>query len=179
LFAERARRPWRTVALISNAAVLTPIAPVRALADEAIQRSLDINVGGGLRLISAFVRAFQDHPARKLVANISSGAARKAYQGWSLYCAAKACTEQFVRALALEQAGEAHPLLCVNINPGLIDSEMQAEIRRVTAAEFPDIERFVGYQESGQLRAPAAVAAEIRRILAGALEQGATYAVEL
>ena len=179
LFEQEAQTAWENVILINNAATITPIAPLHALGDAAIAGNLDINVNSAIRLIAAFARAFHGHGARRIVANISSGAARKGNVGWSLYCAAKACTEHFVRALALEQDGAAHPLLCVNINPGLIDSEMQAEIRRVTAAEFPDIERFVRYQETGQLRAPAAVAAEIRRILGGELEQGATYAVEL
>jgi NAD(P)-dependent dehydrogenase (short-subunit alcohol dehydrogenase family) len=109
-------------------------------------------------------------------ANISSGAALYGYGGWTLYCAAKAGLENFIRALATEQKMEAHPFIAVNINPGVMDTEMQALIRATSAADFPDVGRFVHRKEQGELALPDGVAAAIMRIVeSAALESGARY----
>ncbi|HYF65759.1 MAG TPA: SDR family NAD(P)-dependent oxidoreductase [Herpetosiphonaceae bacterium] len=177
LFAERAQAGWEHAALINNAATVAPIGPLHRLEDSAIARSLDINMAAGARVIAAFVRAFQAAPGRRTVANISSGAANKANIGWSLYCAAKAGMEQFINVLAMEQAASANPIVCVNIDPDLIDTNMQREIRSATQADFPAAERFIQYRQSGRLRSPDAVAAAIQAILLGEPEQGRRYAI--
>ena len=177
LFAEQARSPWDEVALINNAATITPIGPVHELDDGAIAPSLAINMTSGIRIISAFARAFQSAPGRRTVANISSGAAHRAKSGWSLYCAAKAGMEHFIQAMAMEQAASPNPIICVNIDPGLIDTAMQREIRRTDRAAFPEVERFIQHKQSGRLRSPEAVAAAIQAILLSGPEQGRRYAV--
>ena len=100
------------------------------------------------------------------------------YEGWSLYCASKAALENFIRSVALEQAREAAPFIAVNISPGIIDTDMQQAIRAASKADFPDVERFVGFKNSGALRAPAEVAAAVIRIAAlPHLQGGATLNV--
>jgi benzil reductase ((S)-benzoin forming) len=177
LFAERARSPWDEVALINNAATITPIGPVHELDDGAIAPNLAINLTSGIRIISAFAHAFQAAPGRRTVANISSGAAYKANSGWALYCAAKAGMEHFIHVMAMEQAASPNPIVCVNIDPDLIDTAMQREIRRTDQAAFPALERFIHYKQSGRLRSPEAVAAAIQAILLGGPEQGRRYTV--
>lgn len=177
LFAERAQRGWEHVGLINNAATVAPIGPLDQLDDAAIARSLDTNLTAGARMIGAFVRAFQHAPGRRTVANISSGAAHKGNIGWTLYCAAKAGMEHFIHVLAMEQAASANPIICVNIDPDLIDTAMQREIRAAGQADFPARERFLEYQRSGRLRSPDAVAAAIHAILLGSPEQGRRYAI--
>ena len=166
---------WERIVFINNAGLLSPVSPVRKLTDEDIERNLAVNVTGAIRLITRFARHFQDCAATKVVANISSGAALKGYFGWSLYCASKAAMENFIRSLAEEQAGMAHPFACINIGPGVIDTAMQAEIRGVAKDDFPDVARFIEYKESGQLRKPEAVAGTVMRIAAGSPENGARY----
>jgi NAD(P)-dependent dehydrogenase (short-subunit alcohol dehydrogenase family) len=113
-----------------------------------------------------------------VLANISSGAAQKGYAGWSLYCAAKAGMENYIRALALEQQAEPHPFIPVNVGPGVIDTEMQALIRTSTASDFPEIERFIVRKEQGALLSPMKVAAAVCRILdLPSLSSGARYEV--
>jgi benzil reductase ((S)-benzoin forming) len=177
LFAERARLPWDEVALINNAATISPIGPVHELDDSSIAPNLTINITSGIRIISAFARAFQSAPGRRTVANISSGAAHKVNIGWSLYCAAKAGMEHFIQAMAMEQAASPNPIICVNIDPDLIDTAMQREIRAADPADFPALERFIQYKQSGRLRSPEAVAAAIQAILLGGPEQGRRYTV--
>jgi benzil reductase ((S)-benzoin forming) len=169
-FQSYALQPWERVVLVNNAGLLTPVAPVRALDEEAITRSLSVNLAAGIGLIAAFARCFAGSNAGKVVVNVSSGAALKGYFGWSLYCASKAGMENFIRSLAAEQAAEAHPLTCINFAPGMVDTAMQEEIRGTAPENFPDVGRFIQTKEAGELRTPEAVARTIARIV----DEGAT-----
>ena len=101
-----------------------------------------------------------------MIGCISSGAALRPYAGWSLYDAAKAGMDHFVRTLALEQAAQPHPFLTVNLDPGVIDTQMQALIRSTDKVDFPDVERFILRKEMGKLTPPTKVAESILEILA-------------
>ena len=172
-----AKTPWKRVVFVNNAGTLTPIAPVRALTDAQIEYNLAVNLISGIRLMSAFVRAFAASAAAITVANISSGAALKGYAGWPLYCAAKAGLENYIRALAAEQAGASHPFTCINIEPGVIDTDMQAEIRETDEHSFPDVARFLELKRSGRLRSAKSVARAILDIIDSRPDNGGRYRI--
>nr|WP_315206309.1 SDR family NAD(P)-dependent oxidoreductase [uncultured Albidiferax sp.] len=164
--------------VIHNAGTLDPIGPASRQDPAAVLAQLNTNFTSAILVLSAIVARFQATPCRKVVANISSGAAQKGYAGWSLYCAAKAGMENYVRALALEQQMQAQPFIPVNIDPGVIDTGMQAFIRSASAADFPELARFIRRKEEGGLVPPAQVAAAVCRILAlPSLGFGARYEV--
>jgi hypothetical protein len=73
--------------------------------------------------------------------------------------------ENFIRSLALEQGAQPHPFIPINIDPVLIDTEMQALIRETSPADFPDRELFIQRKNQGLLVPPDQVAAAIIRIL--------------
>ena len=102
---------------------------------------------------------------KKVIADISSGAALKGYYGWSLYCAAKAGMENFIHSLAVEQQTQPHPFLPINIDPGVIDTDMQALIRATPQSDFADVERFIQRKNQGLLVSPDKVAASIINII--------------
>ena len=60
----------------------------------------------------------------------------------------------------------------LNINPGVIDTGMQADIRAASSADFPAVERFIQRKADGELRAPARVAGAIARIVDEAPDAG-------
>jgi NAD(P)-dependent dehydrogenase (short-subunit alcohol dehydrogenase family) len=64
---------------------------------------------------------------RGRIINLSSGAALRPLEGWSAYCAAKAGLAMLTRSLALEY-GEAG-IRAFGFAPGVVDTDMQAEIR--------------------------------------------------
>ena len=164
--------------VVNNAGTLDPIGPASCKEPAAVQANLNTNFTSAILVLTATVAHFQGTPCRKVLANISSGAAQKGYAGWSLYCAAKAGMENYIRALALEQQGEPHPFIPVNVDPGVIDTEMQALIRSSSASDFPEIERFVKRKEQGALVPPVKVAAAVCRILElPSLSYGARYEV--
>src|SRR5262249_28132481 len=47
-----------------------------------------------------------------------------------------------------------NPARIVSLAPGIIDTDMQADVRGSDASEFPDIARFKEYKATGQLVAP-------------------------
>jgi len=172
-----AKTPWERVVFVNNAGLLSPIAPVRALSDAQIEQNLTVNLMSGIRLISAFVRAFVGSESQITIANISSGAALKAYGGWSLYCAAKAGMENYIRSLAAEQGTAAKSMTCINIDPGKMDTDMQGEIRNTDPANFPDVAQFIEAKNSGQLRSAKSVARAIMSIVDSSPENGGRYRI--
>jgi NAD(P)-dependent dehydrogenase (short-subunit alcohol dehydrogenase family) len=150
---------------VSNAGMLEPIGPTADKPDTDLLASMNTNFVSAILVMTEIVRRFQANACRKIIVNISSGAALNARAGWSLYGAAKAGMEHFLRALALEQETEAQPFLPINIDPGVMDTEMQALIRASSSEDFPDVEYFVGRKSQGLLATPKAVAASIARIL--------------
>ena len=90
--------------------------------------------------------------------NISSGLGRRAMAGSALYCAAKAGMDHLSRSLALEEESVPNGARVVSLAPGVIDTDMQVQLRGADAAAFPERERFVQLQRCGLLDSPASIA---------------------
>lgn len=166
------------VIVINNAGTIAPIGAASRKTTAEILANLNINYTSAIVFLSQIVARFQQAPCKKILANISSGAALKAYSGWSLYCAAKSGIDSFIRVLALEQHQEPHPFIPVNIDPGAIDTEMQNAICVASKADFPDIDRFRLRKNKGDLIPPEKVAAAILKILTSPrLLEGVRYDV--
>jgi NAD(P)-dependent dehydrogenase (short-subunit alcohol dehydrogenase family) len=88
--------------------------------------------------------------------------------GSASYCAAKAGLDHLARAVALEQAALPYGARIVSLAPGVIDTDMQVQLRGADPALFPERERFLGLQAAGQLDSPAQAAAKVLRFLARA-----------
>jgi len=126
---------------------------------------MNTNYVSAVLVLTEIIRKFQAAACRKVIVNISSGAALKGRAGWSLYCAAKAGMENFIRSLALEQQTQPQPFIPINIDPGVIDTEMQALIRGTSPSDFPDVEIFIQRKDQALMVPPDKVAAAIIRIL--------------
>ena len=68
---------------INNAGVLEPIAPLREVSVEAWRGHLDVNLTGVFLGSQCFVRHLHGRRGEGVLINVSSGAARKPYHGWS------------------------------------------------------------------------------------------------
>jgi benzil reductase ((S)-benzoin forming) len=174
---SEAARGCSEVVGISNAAVLGPVGPVTRASPAAIAKHVDTNVTGAILFARAFVSAFEHQACAKTFVNISSGAAVKGHAGWSLYCASKAAMDNFVRALALEQATSEHPVRAIGVNPGVMDTGMQAAVRQSSPKDFPEVERYIRLQRQGMLAEPRVVAQRIARIVESRPEPGDVYPV--
>lgn len=146
-----------SVALINNAGLLQPIGPLQSQDANAIAAAVTVNVTAPLILSSAFVKAGADASDRRIL-HVSSGAARNAYAGWSVYCATKAALDHHARAVALDGT----PRLAISsVAPGVIDTDMQAEIRATSVDNFPQRARFDTMKREGSLRRPEVAAKQL------------------
>ncbi|MEY4561574.1 MAG: hypothetical protein RLZZ618_851 [Pseudomonadota bacterium] len=157
---------WSEILIVNNAGTLDPIGPASTKPSAEVLANMNINFSSPILWMSAAIAAFQQHDCRKRLANITSGAATSAYAGWSLYGAAKAGLEAYIRSVAREQQAQPFPIEVVNINPGVMDTAMQATIRATDATDFPDTQRFVERQARGELQPPERIAQAIARIMA-------------
>lgn len=160
-----AKREWQEIVVISNAGILTPVGPTSKKDIESVIANLNTNFVSGIVFMTEVLRHFQQHTGKKTLASISSGAAVGERAGWSLYCAAKAGLEQFIRSVAKEQDTESQPFKMINVDPGLIDTGMQLSIRQSNIEDFPSLEQFKQRKETGLLVPPAKVADGIVRVI--------------
>lgn len=149
------------VLLINNAGTVEPVGPLGTLGGGAITQAVSLNVTAPLLLADAFVTASPAARDRRIV-HVSSGAARKAYAGWNVYGATKAALDHHARA-ALEDSVPG--LRICSLAPGLVDTDMQLQVRSSDGARFPARERFEALKRDGALLAPAVCAAQLVRYL--------------
>ncbi|MEO8104672.1 MAG: SDR family NAD(P)-dependent oxidoreductase, partial [Betaproteobacteria bacterium] len=128
--------------LINNAGVVAPVGGFDCLDPVETARNVGINLVAPMLLTRLFGNATRPCATRRLVVNISSGAAKRPIAGWSAYCAAKAGLEMATRVAALEAAGHDAGLAICSLAPGVIDTAMQAQVRSASEQEFPDVARF-------------------------------------
>lgn len=170
--------PWEEVVVILNSAQLGPVGPLSVSKPRDWWQSLDVNLTLNLSCAGLMQKHFQLHQARKTIVAVSSGAARQGMEGWGLYCLAKSGLERFIEAMAQEQAYQAQAIGAISISPGLIDTEMQAQIRATDPEHFHDVAHFQRYHQEGALRPAHQVAAAITRIVDSDYRPGQCYSVD-
>ena len=126
---------------INNAGVLEPIKPLRDLGVEEFREHIDTNLTGLFLCTRAYVRHLRRRGGEGVLINISSGAAWRGYAGWTAYCAGKSAVDRLTECVQLEE--EANGLRAYAVAPGVIDTDMQAQIRACTPDVFPELERFL------------------------------------
>lgn len=143
--------------LVNNAGVLQPIGPLSTQQVDLVWRAVAVNVATVFALSASFVQATANARERRIL-HISSGAGRKPYAGWSIYCATKAAIDQHARCVALDRTPN---LLISSVAPGVVDTEMQAEIRASSDERFPDRPRFVAMHRDKALPTPEQTAGRL------------------
>ena len=146
-----------TVLLVNNAGVLQPVGTLEQQDAGAIARAVSLNVAAPLMFASALAAASVDAKDRRIV-HVSSGAARNAYPGWSIYCATKAALDHHARAVALDHN---RALRIASVAPGVVDTDMQGEIRATGLERFPLREKFDALKRDGLLATPAQSATKL------------------
>ena len=81
--------------------------------------------------------------------------------GQATYCAVKAGMDHLSRAVALDQALLANGARIVSLAPGVIDTDMQAQLRGSSVAGFPERKMFVELKETGRLSSSHEAAARV------------------
>ena len=126
---------------INNAGLLAPIGPLRDNDPIEFARHIEVNVVGVFNGSRVFVRHLHARGGTGVLLNISSGAARSAYAGWSAYCAGKAAVDRMSESIALEE--QENGLRVHAVAPGIIDTDMQTMIRESSPEQFPRVQKFL------------------------------------
>ncbi|MHB8296403.1 MAG: SDR family oxidoreductase [Acidimicrobiales bacterium] len=156
---------------VNNAGVLGPVGPLRELDLGEIERHMSINVMGVLAGSAAFLRHLHsgarglDVEERPVLVNISSGAAFQGYAGWSAYSAGKAAVERLTECIRLEE--EPFGLRAYTVQPGVVATDMQAELRSSDPSAFPSVAKFLDRHAEGRLNSPHFVAERILEVVMG------------
>lgn len=141
--------------LINNAGVVGLPATLGQVPLPTLTLAMRAGLEAPLLLTGAFLAATSTWPSARKVLNISSGLGRRAMAGSAAYCAAKAGMDHFSRAVALEEAARPNGARIVSMAPGVVDTDMQAELRGADAAAFPEQARFAALHAQGQLTSAA------------------------
>ncbi|HUF14898.1 MAG TPA: SDR family NAD(P)-dependent oxidoreductase [Acidimicrobiia bacterium] len=163
--------PARAV-FIHAAGTLTPIGFAGEVETGAYTENVLLNSAAGQVLGHAFLEAVRDREGVFDLIQVTSGAARSVYPGWSSYGAGKAAIDQWVRIAGAEQKSRGGVRVAA-IAPGVMATAMQSEIRETEERDFPRVERFHDLLHEGRLVEPEEAARRIWEAIEEGLEPGA------
>lgn len=112
--------------MINNAGVIDPIARLAEVDVAAWGRAQDINLKGVFHGMRATIPVMRAQGGGTII-TVSSGAAVRALEGWSAYCASKAGALMLTQAAHLEE--HAHGIRVLGLSPGTVATEMQVKIK--------------------------------------------------
>jgi|SRR5690606_20920310 benzil reductase ((S)-benzoin forming) len=151
--------------LINNAGTLGEIGYMGELDTAKLPVIYYINLVAPALLANEFVKRFRASASSLLILNISSGAGGYPVDGWSGYCATKAGMNMLGEVMALEQEIRGTNIRVFNLAPGVVDTDMQGEIRGADSQYFSQVQKFINLKEDAALASPAAVAKSIIHLL--------------
>ncbi|MDB9873627.1 SDR family NAD(P)-dependent oxidoreductase, partial [Flavobacteriaceae bacterium] len=133
---------YKEVIFINNAASINPIEAIGNFDNEAIVKAVQLNTIAPLLLTNNIVKSNRSKRVR--IINISSGAAKRPIIGWSIYCSTKSANEMFFNTLKLQEENNKN-IEVHNLDPGVMDTDMQKNIRSKSENEMPNVELFKEY----------------------------------
>lgn len=157
---------FASATLINNAGVIPNITPLSQADPHNLAMALRVGLEAPMQLCAAFLGATENWQLPRKVVNISSGLGRRAMASQAGYCAAKAGMDHFTRCLALDEALKPNGAKVTSLAPGVIDTDMQIQLRNAKPEQFPDQGGFQQLKASGQLTSPEAAAKRILDYLA-------------
>lgn len=152
------------ILLVNNAGTLSDIDRLENINPQNIEEAIKLNLTIPTILSSIFIKELVDTKAKKTIINISSGAATNPYYGWSVYCSTKAGIDMLTKVIATEQENAKNPVKAIAIYPGVVDTDMQTEIRSKNEQQFKNINRFIELKEQKLLSSPKDAANNIYKI---------------
>ena len=157
---------FASATLINNAGVMPRITPVSESDPTDLARALRVGLEAPMLLTAAFLKSTQAWNIPLKVLNISSGLGRRAMASQAGYCAAKAGLDHFTCCLALDEALKPHGARVCSLAPGVIDTDMQEQLREADESHFPDQNSFINLKKKGQLTPPTEAATRVLAYLA-------------
>jgi benzil reductase ((S)-benzoin forming) len=150
-----------SIVLINNAALLTPLGLLYNQGIQAVHeiyKAMSLNCSAVFALSAAFLKKYSTHNSpRKLILQITSGAATSPMEGAAVYCASKSALNMFSRSIAPE--AEKAGVLVISVSPGMVETEMQETLR--STEDFPAAELYQDAHNDGHVAQPEDVVGKI------------------
>ncbi len=149
--------------LINNAGIIGEIDKIANLEKETELNVLMVNTISLMVLCRKLIQQFKGKKIK--IINISSGAGKRPISGWSTYCASKAAVDMFSLCLQEEENERKSGVKVIAYSPGVVDTNMQTEIRRRNEQQFSSVQHFKNLKENDELLSPLTVANNILNVL--------------
>ena len=153
-----------SLTLINNAGSLGTVSHLENIDSDNIIQTVNLNYTAPLLLNSMFIKQTEDWKINRSIRTISSGAATSSIDGWSVYCSTKAAIDQMTRVMGVEQTNKINPVHTLSIYPGVVDTQMQGDIRNSKSEDFSNIEKFKDMKANNELASPQSVAQLVYKI---------------
>ncbi|MEK3887731.1 (S)-benzoin forming benzil reductase [Bacillus sp. FSL K6-3431] len=154
-----------SIYLINNAGILAPIGPIDENSSEDVIRNLNVNLIAPILFTSNFIKYTNNINIDKRILNISSGSVKYLLPSQSSYSTAKAGVDSFSKSVHLEQKDKPFPVKVVSVYPGVVDTQLQSEIRSTSKEKFPYVELFNQLHVEGKLQPPLKTAEKLIELL--------------
>jgi len=156
-----------SITLINNSAASMEVKHMGNLSSGNIADVYNVNLISPSLLMNNYLNKYQDTICKKIILNISSGAAHRAIESWSVYCAAKAGLAMISDVADLEQKLKhpANPVRIFSFGPGVVNTEMQTKLRNVSPEDFSLVDKFIEFYEKNQLAEPEDIAVKLFQII--------------
>ena len=155
----------KSIVLINNAGMVGDVKHIGNIDNQKIIDCYNLNLITPVILTNNFIAKYTGLNCEKMVLNISSGAGRSPIDGWNVYCTTKAGIDMFSKVLKVESDLDHSNIKVLSLAPGIIDTDMQKEIRKASLSGFSNVERFINYKEEGTLADSLVVAQQVLRFL--------------
>ncbi|GIZ37742.1 hypothetical protein CKM354_000117800 [Cercospora kikuchii] len=136
--------------VIVNHGVLDPVTKVADAKAEEWRDGFTINFFSAVAIAKAAIPHLRE--SKGTIVFTSSGASTTSYQTWGAYGSSKAAMNH----LAASIANEEKDITSISVRPGVVDTEMQRDIREKHNTVMTDTDRamFKGFKEDGKLLKP-------------------------
>ncbi len=143
---------------INNAGTISPIEKIGAFDEKELIESINVNAIAPAVLTNYIL---QHYYSKELIfLNITSGAAQKPIVGWAPYSSGKAYMRMFFSILQEQVKSDSH-IKVLQIDPGVMDTGMQFEIRSSSPEAFPKHSDFEEFKQTGKLKTASESAKKI------------------
>ncbi|MDQ3019304.1 MAG: SDR family NAD(P)-dependent oxidoreductase [Bacteroidota bacterium] len=153
--------------LVNNSAYEDEVTHLGKKNNNDIIASTNVNYVAPAILMNNFIRTYQSDNCKRIILNISTGAAHRPIESWGTYCASKAALYMLSEVIDIEQKlkNNDNPIRIFSVGPGVVDTKMQTKLRQVSHENFSQVNTFIEYFEKGQLAKPADVAKKLLQII--------------
>ena len=152
------------VVLVNNAGSIGDIKRIGKANAQQMAHLFRLNVTAPSILMNTFISKFGSY-RNPTILNVGSGAGQYEIDAWAPYCASKAAMDHLSRTVQHEQSITGGNVRILCYGPGVVDTQMQVEIRKSNSEDFSRADDFKAMKENNELVSASQVAKEYFEIL--------------